>query len=74
MIYLDSSALVKLLKSEPETPALRAFLDASSATEIGTSSLAETEVRRAALKDGLSACVSSVPRSGEDGEGPRRSR
>ncbi len=54
MIYLDSSAIVKLLRPEPETSALRAFLDGSDRDgQAGTSSLAETEVRRAALRHGL---------------------
>ena len=53
MIYLDSSALVKLLKPESETQALLAFLD-SAVDSVGTSSLAETEVRRAALQNNLS--------------------
>jgi len=53
LIYLDSSALVKLLKPESETQALLAFLD-SAVDSVGTSSLAETEVRRAALQNNLS--------------------
>ncbi|ALJ19656.1 type II toxin-antitoxin system VapC family toxin [Microbacterium sp. No. 7] len=54
MIYLDSSAMVKLLRKEPETAALQAFLDDAAARPAGTSSLAETEVRSAALRTGLS--------------------
>ena len=44
LFYLDSSALVKLLRDEPETPALGAFLlDA----DLLSSELALTEVPRA---------------------------
>ncbi|WP_322779927.1 type II toxin-antitoxin system VapC family toxin [Frankia sp. Cas4] len=55
MIYLDSCALVKLLVTEPETPALVAFLSAHAAYPHVTTTLARTEVtrvvRRAAPKD-----------------------
>ena len=45
-VYLDSSALVKLLVEEDETPALRRFLASASAVRV-TSALARTEVVRA---------------------------
>ncbi|MFI5180162.1 MAG: type II toxin-antitoxin system VapC family toxin [Thermoanaerobaculia bacterium] len=45
LVYLDSSALVKLVVREPESDALRAFLAAHPAAV--TSGLAVTEVRRA---------------------------
>ncbi len=45
MVYLDSSALVKLVVAEPETPALRRFLLGESARV--SCALARTEVLRA---------------------------
>lgn len=48
--YLDSSAIVKLVAAEPETPALSAFL-AGHETLI-SSALATTEVHRAVLSLG----------------------
>ena len=45
MVYLDSSALVKLVVHEPESPALRAFL--RSYRNRISCSLARTEVPRA---------------------------
>lgn len=44
-VYLDASALVKLIQSEPETPALTAYL-AGSPT-VFSSRVAQVEVRRA---------------------------
>ena len=49
--YLDSSALVKLVRPEPETEALRRFLEMRRPLVI--SELAETEVRRAARRIGV---------------------
>lgn len=52
LFYLDASALVKLVRSEPETSALRAFL---ADADLLSSELALTEVpraiRRAAASD-----------------------
>ena len=48
MLYLDSSALVKLVVSEPETTALRRYLRARSARV--TSELSVAEVLRASLR------------------------
>ena len=45
--YIDSSALVKLVASEPETPALSAFL--TDRQPLTCSALARTEVNRAVL-------------------------
>ncbi|MFI5198482.1 MAG: type II toxin-antitoxin system VapC family toxin, partial [Thermoanaerobaculia bacterium] len=56
LVYLDSSALVKLVVREAESEALRAWVAAHPATV--TSALAVTEVRRAvsrlSLRRGLS--------------------
>ena len=54
MLYLDSSALVKLVASEPESAALFAFL--AGRTELTSSAIARVEVTRA------------VERRGEDGD------
>jgi predicted nucleic acid-binding protein len=48
LLYLDSSALVKLVVAEPETAALRRYLRARSARV--TSELSVAEVLRAALR------------------------
>lgn len=47
MIYLDSSAILKLLRRENESDALIAHLDAYAQQELVTSSLATVEVARA---------------------------
>jgi predicted nucleic acid-binding protein len=44
LFYLDASALVKLVRDEPESPALRAFL---SDAELVSCELALTEIPRA---------------------------
>ena len=46
--YVDTSALVKLVRSEPETCALEAWI-ASTATGFVASAITETELLRAAL-------------------------
>ena len=51
--YLDSSALVKLVRSEPETDALRDFL--SDEPRLVSSILAQVEVSRAAARVGVDA-------------------
>ena len=47
MIYLDSAAVVKLVHAEPESPALRAWLDERAETGWVSSVLAEIESFRA---------------------------
>jgi uncharacterized protein len=47
LIYLDSAAIVKLVHAEPETPALRAWLDERAGTGWASSVLAEIESFRA---------------------------
>lgn len=47
MIYLDSAAVVKLAHAEPESPALRAWLDERSETGWASSVLVEIETFRA---------------------------
>jgi predicted nucleic acid-binding protein len=47
MIYLDTAALVKLIRREPESDALADWLDADDAVTLVTSALAEVELPRA---------------------------
>lgn len=47
MIYLDTAALVKLIRREPESDALADWLDARALTTLVTSALAEVELPRA---------------------------
>jgi predicted nucleic acid-binding protein len=47
MIYLDSAAVVKLVHAEPESPALRAWLDERAETGWVSSVLVEIESFRA---------------------------
>lgn len=49
MIYLDSSAIVKLARQEPETDALRAWIAANPHPVIA-SALARTEASRALMR------------------------
>jgi predicted nucleic acid-binding protein len=54
LIYLDACALVKFIKSEPETPALRAWrLALPAGTELVTSELAQLEVTRTLRRVGV---------------------
>jgi predicted nucleic acid-binding protein len=50
VIYLDTSAFVKLISSEPETSALQGFLAKLSRTSLVSSALLVVEVRRAVLR------------------------
>lgn len=52
MIYLDSSALVKLVRPEAESEALRAFL-AARGQRLVASVLVAVEVRRAVRRDNI---------------------
>ncbi len=54
-LYLDSSALVKLVQREAETEALRRFLQLHRADERVTSALARVEVVRGVLVGGPTA-------------------
>lgn len=51
MIYLDSSAIFKLVVAEPESAALFTFLD-NQDTVLASSELATVEVHRALLRTG----------------------
>jgi len=50
LLYLDTSALTKLVVEEPETPALRAFLAGREGERMIAGALVRTELRRAALR------------------------
>lgn len=50
MIYLDSSALLKLLHDEPESVALADWLSAHQGTPVVSSELAKVEVVRASRR------------------------
>jgi predicted nucleic acid-binding protein len=54
-LYLDSSALVKLVQSEGESEALRAYLRRHRADDRVTSALARVEVVRSVLAGGATA-------------------
>src|SRR5665213_2151903 len=54
-LYLDSSALVKLVQREKESDALRQFLRRHRADQLVTSALSRVEVVRAVLTGGPSA-------------------
>ena len=49
MIYLDTSAFVKLIRGERETPALQVFLTERSGNPLVSSALLVVETRRAIL-------------------------
>jgi len=54
VIYLDSCALIKFIKQEPETDALRAWRQAlPSDTELLTSELSQLEITRTLLRAGV---------------------
>ncbi|HJQ44904.1 MAG TPA: type II toxin-antitoxin system VapC family toxin [Amycolatopsis sp.] len=50
MIYLDTAALVKLIRREPESDALVDWLDERGSTMLVSSALAEIELARALLR------------------------
>lgn len=57
-LYLDTSALTKLVVVEPETNALEAFLADHAIDDLFVAALARTELIRAVLRRGL---VEAVP-------------
>ena len=52
VVYVDTSALAALLIDQPESAALLDWLD-STAAELVSSDLLETELRRVAVREGL---------------------
>lgn len=59
MIYLDSAALVKMIREEDETPELISWLAAQTDSELVSSALVEVEVPRA-LRRNQPAALSAV--------------
>ncbi len=59
MIYLDSSALMKLVRQEDETEALRSWLEARPEQPAVTSELGRVEVLRAARRVGGQVMIES---------------
>lgn len=57
MIYLDSSALMKLVREEAETEALRDWLVSQPEVPVITSELGRVEVLRAASRAGSDALI-----------------
>ena len=55
VVYADSSALVKLVITEAETPALRRFLGSRPNARVASSGIATTEVMRAVLREAVHA-------------------
>jgi predicted nucleic acid-binding protein len=51
VIYLDSCALLKLVRAEPETGALAAFIDEHRGTRWFTSEISRTELARAVRRN-----------------------
>lgn len=62
MIYLDTSAILKLLRREAETDALAEHLDAHPQQELVTSALATVEVARALNAVGAADLASQAVR------------
>lgn len=60
MIYLDTAALVKLIRREPASDTLADWLDGRASTTLVTSALAEVELPRA-LRRTEPALVAAVP-------------
>jgi predicted nucleic acid-binding protein len=72
VIYLDTSALTKLLVAQPETPELRAWLTAQSGQGeyAATSALGRVELMRVVAVSELSLASNrhtALPRFGERG-------
>ncbi len=57
MIYLDTSALVKLVWAEPETPAFRQFVADRTDSRLVSSDLLVVETRRAVLRSDPTAML-----------------
>jgi len=55
VLYLDTSALVKLVVDEPESEALAGFLDTHPDAVLCTSIVGEVELRRAAARHSAAA-------------------
>jgi uncharacterized protein len=61
VIYLDTSALVKLVRVEPESTDLADWLDDRTELRWITSTLAEVELPRALIRAGHPTALAAVP-------------
>ncbi|BBY06322.1 type II toxin-antitoxin system VapC family toxin [Mycobacterium noviomagense] len=61
-LYLDSSALVKLVSNEAQSPALRSYLESYPSDTHFTSALTRTELIRAAKRHGSVGAVARARR------------
>jgi predicted nucleic acid-binding protein len=61
VIYLDTSALVKLIRVEPESQGLADWLDENTEMPWITSTLAEVELPRALIRAGVPEGLAAVP-------------
>jgi predicted nucleic acid-binding protein len=61
MIYLDTSALVKLIRVEPESAQLADWLDEQTELRWITSTLTEVELPRALIRAGALTGLAAVP-------------
>ena len=61
MIYLDTSALVKLVNAEPQSDELADWLDERTETRWISSVLAEMELARAIIRSGRLEQLAAVP-------------
>lgn len=59
MIYLDTSAMVKLVVAEPESPALIAWLNSHLDEHLATSAIGHIELLRAAGRAGAAATAAA---------------
>jgi uncharacterized protein len=62
VIYLDSSALMKLVRHEDESPALRDWLDQQGEPRVVTSEMGRVEVLRAARRNADAAVLAQARR------------
>lgn len=60
MIYIDSSALTKLVVPEYETESLRRYFRTTESGQAATSELTVVELRRAALRRGVEALADVI--------------
>jgi predicted nucleic acid-binding protein len=60
VIYLDSSAVVKLVRTEPSTAALVSWLNTGTSVPLVSSALVEVEVQRA-VRRSAPAALPAVP-------------
>lgn len=60
VVYVDTSAVLKLLSAEAESDAVRAFLDTEPGPALVSSALLETELRRIGIRHGIDQVLFSA--------------